>query len=61
MICSPCPDPTTHGSSMEGIMAMNNVEWTPESIKKAEKACKEAQQTVIIKTIDVSVPGETTL
>lgn len=40
---------------MEGMMAMNNVEWTPESIKKAEKACKEAQQTVIIKTIDVSV------
>lgn len=42
-------------------MAMNNVEWTPENIKKAEKACKEAQQMVIIKTIDVSVPGDTTL
>lgn len=41
-------------------MAMNNVEWTPENIKKAEKACKEAQQMVIIKTIDVSVPGDST-
>lgn len=41
-------------------MAMNNVEWTPESIRTAEKACKEAQQMVIIKTIDVSVPGDTT-
>lgn len=41
-------------------MALNNVEWTPESIKKAEKACKEAQQMVIIKTIDVSVPEGTT-
>lgn len=39
-------------------MALSNVEWTPESIKKAEKACKEAQQTVIIKTIDVSVLGD---
>ena len=29
--------------------------------KKVEKACKEAQQTVIIKTIDVSVPGDTAL
>lgn len=46
---------------MEGMMAMNNVEWTPENIKKAEKACKEAQQMVIIKTIDVSVPGDSTL
>lgn len=42
-------------------MALSNVEWTPESIKKAEKACKEAQQTVIIKTIDVSVLGDTGL
>uniref|UniRef100_A0A8D1T9X8 DOMON domain-containing protein n=1 Tax=Sus scrofa TaxID=9823 RepID=A0A8D1T9X8_PIG len=45
--------------SMEGMMAMNNVEWTPESIKKAEKACKEAQQTVIIKTIDELVENTT--
>ena len=42
-------------------MAMSNVEWTLESIKKVEKACKEAQQTVIIKTIDVSVLGDTAL
>lgn len=52
---------SAHGSSMEGMMAMSNVEWTPESIKKAENACKEGQQTVIIKTIDVSVPGDTAL
>ncbi|XP_042833363.1 DBH-like monooxygenase protein 2 isoform X2 [Panthera tigris] len=45
--------------SMEGMMAMNNVEWTPENIKKAEKACKEAQQTVIIKTIDEVVENTT--
>lgn len=38
-------------------MAMNNVDWTQENIKKAEKACKEAQQTVLIKTIDVSILG----
>lgn len=55
------PPSPTHGSSMEGMMAMNNVEWTPESIKKAERACKEAQQMVIIKTIEVSVPGDTSL
>ncbi|XP_007950965.1 putative DBH-like monooxygenase protein 2 [Orycteropus afer afer] len=45
--------------SMEGMMAMNNIEWTPENIKKAEKACKEAQQTVIIKTIDEVVENTT--
>ena len=57
-----CPSPAPHPhprSSMEGVMAMNNVEWTPENIRTAEKACKEAQQMVIIKTIDVSVPGDT--
>eukprot|EP00069_Balaena_mysticetus_P011320 bmy_21251T0 len=46
-------------SCMGGMMAMNNVEWTPENIKKAEKACKEAQQTVIIKTIDELVENTT--
>ncbi|XP_027701964.1 putative DBH-like monooxygenase protein 2 [Vombatus ursinus] len=45
--------------SMEGMMAMNNVEWTPEIIKKAEKACKEADQVVIIKTIDEMVRNQT--
>ncbi|EPQ13200.1 DBH-like monooxygenase protein 2 [Myotis brandtii] len=45
--------------SMEGMMAMNNVEWTLENIKKAEKACKEAQQTVLIKTIDEVVENTT--
>ncbi|XP_036103396.1 putative DBH-like monooxygenase protein 2 [Molossus molossus] len=45
--------------AMEGVMAMNNVEWTPESIQKAEKACKESQQTVLIKTIDEIVENTT--
>lgn len=42
-------------------MVLNNVEWTPENIKKAEKACKESQQTVLIKTIDVRVTEDTSL
>ncbi|GAB1290726.1 DBH-like monooxygenase protein 2 [Apodemus speciosus] len=46
---------------MENLMVLNNVEWTPENIKKAEKACKESQQTVLIKTIDVRVTVEATL
>lgn len=46
---------------MENLMVLNNVEWTPENIKKAEKACKESQQTVLIKTIDVRVTGDTSL
>uniref|UniRef100_A0A8C0GQE9 DOMON domain-containing protein n=1 Tax=Chelonoidis abingdonii TaxID=106734 RepID=A0A8C0GQE9_CHEAB len=41
--------------AMEGMIAMNYVEWNNETIKNAEKAAKEADQTVIIKTIDVSV------
>ncbi|KAM7120515.1 putative DBH-like monooxygenase protein 2 isoform 2-T2 [Molossus nigricans] len=45
--------------AMEGVMAVNNVEWTPESIQKAEKACKESQQTVLIKTIDEIVENTT--
>ncbi|XP_036994508.2 putative DBH-like monooxygenase protein 2 [Artibeus jamaicensis] len=45
--------------SMEAVMAMNNVEWTPENIRTAEKACKEAQQMVIIKTIDETVENTT--
>lgn len=39
---------------MEGMMAINMVEWNNDSIKTAEKACKEAEQIVLIKTIDVS-------
>ncbi|XP_075413534.1 putative DBH-like monooxygenase protein 2 [Tenrec ecaudatus] len=46
---------------MEGMMAMNNIEWTPENIKKAETACKEAQQIVVIKTIDEVVENTTGL
>ncbi|XP_076769593.1 DBH-like monooxygenase protein 2 isoform X4 [Arvicanthis niloticus] len=44
---------------MENLMVLNNVEWTPENIKKAEKACKESQQTVLIKTIDEEVENTT--
>nr|XP_008114864.1 PREDICTED: putative DBH-like monooxygenase protein 2 [Anolis carolinensis] len=44
---------------MEGMMAINLVDWDNETIKKAEKACKEAEQTVIIKTIDELVRNET--
>ncbi|KAK2509745.1 hypothetical protein MC885_012885 [Smutsia gigantea] len=40
-------------------MAMNNVEWTPENIKKAERICKETQQLVIIKNIDEVVENTT--
>ncbi|XP_055979929.1 putative DBH-like monooxygenase protein 2 [Sorex fumeus] len=45
--------------SMDGVMALSNVDWTPENIKTAEKACKEAQQTVVIKTIDEVVENTT--
>ncbi|XP_067421788.1 putative DBH-like monooxygenase protein 2 [Emydura macquarii macquarii] len=38
--------------AMEGMMAVNYVEWNNETIKAAEKAAKEADQIVIIKTID---------
>ncbi|XP_021501944.1 DBH-like monooxygenase protein 2 [Meriones unguiculatus] len=44
---------------MENLMVLNNVEWTPENIKKAEKACKESQQTVVIKSIDEEVENTT--
>ncbi|MBZ3887721.1 DBH-like monooxygenase protein 2 [Sciurus carolinensis] len=44
---------------MEGTMVMNNIEWTPENIKKAERACKESQQIVLIKTIDEVVENTT--
>ncbi|KAG3277338.1 putative DBH-like monooxygenase protein 2 [Ictidomys tridecemlineatus] len=44
---------------MEGTMVMSSIEWTPESIKKAERACKESQQIVVIKTIDELVENTT--
>uniref|UniRef100_A0A8C9PCH1 DOMON domain-containing protein n=1 Tax=Spermophilus dauricus TaxID=99837 RepID=A0A8C9PCH1_SPEDA len=46
-------------SPMEGTMVMSSIEWTPESIKKAERACKESQQIVVIKTIDELVENTT--
>ncbi|XP_053150205.1 DBH-like monooxygenase protein 2 isoform X1 [Hemicordylus capensis] len=45
--------------AMEGMMAINMVEWNNVSIKKAEKACKEADQIILIKTIDELVRNET--
>ncbi|EMP24584.1 Putative DBH-like monooxygenase protein 2 [Chelonia mydas] len=38
--------------AMEGVIAMNYVEWNNETIKTAEKAAKEADQIVMIKTTD---------
>ncbi|XP_010606010.1 putative DBH-like monooxygenase protein 2 [Fukomys damarensis] len=46
-------------SPMDNLMVMNNVEWTPENIKTAEKACKEARQTVMLKTIDELIENTT--
>ncbi|KAH0628524.1 hypothetical protein JD844_009834 [Phrynosoma platyrhinos] len=45
--------------AIEGMTAIDLVEWNNETIKKAEKACKEADQTVVIKTIDELVRNET--
>ncbi|CAM2097385.1 unnamed protein product [Caretta caretta] len=39
--------------AMEGMIAMNYVEWNNETIKTAEKAAKEADQIVMIKTTDI--------
>ncbi|XP_063152745.1 putative DBH-like monooxygenase protein 2 [Candoia aspera] len=43
----------------EGMMAISNVEWNNETIKKAEKACKEAPQVIRIRTIDEVEMNET--
>ncbi|XP_060092503.1 putative DBH-like monooxygenase protein 2 [Heteronotia binoei] len=45
--------------AMEGMMAINMVDWNNETAKQAEKACKEADQIVVIKTIDEVVVNET--
>ncbi|XP_062984506.1 putative DBH-like monooxygenase protein 2 [Elgaria multicarinata webbii] len=45
--------------AMEGMMAINMVEWDNETIKQAEKACKEADQIILIKTIDEVLKNET--
>ncbi|KAF7236455.1 DBH-like monooxygenase protein 2 [Varanus komodoensis] len=39
----------------EGMMAINLVEWDKETVQKAEKACKEADQIMLVKTIDREV------
>ncbi|XP_044274850.1 putative DBH-like monooxygenase protein 2 [Varanus komodoensis] len=43
----------------EGMMAINLVEWDKETVQKAEKACKEADQIMLVKTIDELVKNET--
>uniref|UniRef100_A0ABM5FCS0 DBH-like monooxygenase protein 2 n=1 Tax=Pogona vitticeps TaxID=103695 RepID=A0ABM5FCS0_9SAUR len=45
--------------AVEGMMAINLVEWDNDTIKKAEKTCKEVDQIVIIKTIDEVVRNDT--
>ncbi|XP_015281365.1 PREDICTED: putative DBH-like monooxygenase protein 2 [Gekko japonicus] len=49
----------TAADAMEGMMAINLVDWNNDTAKKAEKACKEVDQIVIIKTIDEVVVNET--
>ncbi|XP_070592272.1 putative DBH-like monooxygenase protein 2 [Erythrolamprus reginae] len=43
----------------EGMMAINSIQWDNETVKKAEKACKEAPQIINIKTIDEVMVNET--
>uniref|UniRef100_A0A493SVB4 DOMON domain-containing protein n=2 Tax=Anas platyrhynchos TaxID=8839 RepID=A0A493SVB4_ANAPP len=38
--------------AVEGMMAMDFVDWNNETVKTAEKAAKEADQIVVIKTIN---------
>ncbi|XP_009072224.1 PREDICTED: putative DBH-like monooxygenase protein 2, partial [Acanthisitta chloris] len=38
--------------ALEGMMAMNFVDWDDDTVKIAEKAAKEANQVVVIKTIN---------
>uniref|UniRef100_A0A8C6ZMR5 Putative DBH-like monooxygenase protein 2 n=1 Tax=Nothoprocta perdicaria TaxID=30464 RepID=A0A8C6ZMR5_NOTPE len=40
--------------TVEGMMAMDFIDWDNETIKSAEKAAKEANQVVVIKTINVT-------
>ncbi|XP_012877099.1 PREDICTED: putative DBH-like monooxygenase protein 2 [Dipodomys ordii] len=44
---------------MENLIVLENIDWTPENIRKAEKACKEARQTVMIKTINELIENTT--
>lgn len=40
------------------MMAMELVDWDNKTVKIAEKAAKEADQVVMIKTINVSPPSK---
>ncbi|KAM6420961.1 putative DBH-like monooxygenase protein 2 [Pluvialis apricaria] len=44
--------------TVEGMVAMDFVDWDNETVKIAEKAAKEADQVVMIKTINVSPPSQ---
>ncbi|KAM9245548.1 LOW QUALITY PROTEIN: DBH-like monooxygenase protein 2 [Leptosomus discolor] len=44
--------------AVEGMMAIDFVDWDNNTVKIAEKAAKEADQVVMIKTINVSPPYE---
>nr|XP_009936782.1 PREDICTED: DBH-like monooxygenase protein 2 [Opisthocomus hoazin] len=44
--------------AVEAIMALDFVDWDNETVKIAEKVAKEADQVVMIKTINVSPPSE---
>lgn len=57
IICPQLPiAPYSFPSAVEGMMAMEFVDWDNDTVKIAEKAAKEADQVVVIKTIDVSPP-----
>ncbi|XP_049677799.1 putative DBH-like monooxygenase protein 2 [Accipiter gentilis] len=58
--CMGCPDilyiahalKQEASDAVEGMMAMEFVDWDNDTVKIAEKAAKEADQVVVIKTID---------
>lgn len=57
IICPQLPiAPYSFPSAVEGMTAMEFVDWDNDTVKIAEKAAKEADQVVMIKTIDVSPP-----
>lgn len=58
VICLHLPiAPYSFPSVVEGMMAMDLVDWDDDRVKIAETAAKEADQVVIIKTINVSSPS----
>ncbi|XP_044534935.1 putative DBH-like monooxygenase protein 2 [Gracilinanus agilis] len=45
--------------TMEAMVMLNDIEWNNESIQKAEEACRDSEQLVIIKSVDEVVRNET--